>query len=137
MKANTSEEFHELLAKAAAAKTATFVLFNDTEYVVYDINHGWEYRTGGGLVSVGNRLQPRETLTKATSYDSGCMVRCIGNYKVNGKLYPNFRSRDADEGKCFGTYRLRLYVQSQLAGRPVFQLEVIEDEAAPAASGDA
>jgi hypothetical protein len=135
--AKTSKELYEILDKAAQGKTATFIFFNDTQFEVYDINHGWEYRTGGGLVSVGNRLQPGETLTKSTPYEAGCMVRCIGNYKINGTLSPNFRSKDASDGKCYGTYRVRLYTPTQVSGETAFALEILEDATNPTFGSEA
>lgn len=132
----TSKELYEILNKAAKGKTATFIFFNDTMFEVYDINHGWEYRTGGGQVSVGHRLQPGETLTKASYYESGCMVRCIGNYKINGTLSPDFRSKDAPDGKCYGTYRVRLYTPTQISGETTFALEILEEAPNPTFGSD-
>jgi hypothetical protein len=117
----TSEDFKSALQKAAQVKSATFIFVNDTDYQVYDLNHGWEYRTGGGLITVGARVYARETYSKTTQYESGCMVRCIGNFKINGKLYETVRSRDAETGKCYGTYRHRIYVQQLESGESVIE----------------
>lgn len=130
----TSDEFYRALSKAAQTKSATFIFFNDTDYEVYDLNHGWEYRTGGGLITAGARVHARETYSKTTSYENGCMVRCIGNFKINGTLYEGVRSRDADPGKCYGTYRHRIYVKESASGEAIVEMSIDWEDTYPSDS---
>ena len=122
LQAKSADEFGMYLAEAGRARTATFVFVNDTDYDAVNLNHGWEFRSGGGLITLGATCYKNERYSKATVYESGCMVRVVFNFRLGGRYFEK-RSGDAPSGKCYGRYTYRIYSSKSFDG-----VEEIKDE---------
>lgn len=127
IEASTAEEFNIALAEAGKSRSATFVFINDTDHDVIDLNHGWEYSSGGGLITIGATCYKHDSYGKTTNYKSGCMVRVLFNFKLRGAYYER-QSNDAPNGKCYGRYRYRIYSTKTINGEEQIKHEVNWEE---------